>query len=82
MLTVGKHNIIHGQLVDKEKIVFPLLHIRLGLMKQFAKALDKDGACFQDISDTFPCLSKEKKKKMGIFDDPHIHQLIQDKNFA
>ena len=46
MLKVGKHDAIHEHLVDKEKIVFPLLHLRLGLMKQFVKALDKDGACF------------------------------------
>ena len=61
MLTVGKHNIIHEQLVDKEKIVFPPLNIRLDLMKQFVMTLDKDGACFQYISDVFPGLSKEKK---------------------
>ena len=30
MSTVGKHNVIHEQMVDKEKIVFPTLHIRLG----------------------------------------------------
>ena len=46
-------------------------------MKQFVKASDKDGACFQYISDAFPGLSEEKKK-MGIFDG----KLIQDKKFA
>ena len=61
MLTVGKHNIIHEQLVYKEKIVFPPLNIRLDLMKQFVMTLDKDGACFQYISNVFPGLSKEKK---------------------
>ena len=50
-------------------------------MKQFVKALDKDGACFQYISDAFPGLS-EKKKKMGNFDGPQIRQLNQDENFA
>ena len=68
MLTVGKHNIIHEQLVDKEKIAFPPLNISLCLMKQFVMTLDKDGACFQYISDVFPGLSKEKK--MGTFDGP------------
>ena len=63
MSTVGKHNVIHEQMVDKEKIVFPTLHVRLGQMRQFVKVLDKDGACFQYISDAFPGLSKEKKKK-------------------
>ena len=32
-------------------------------MQQFVKVLDKDGACFQYISDAFPGLSKEQKKK-------------------
>ena len=73
MLSVGKHNVIHKQLVDKEKIVSHPLHIRLGLMKQFVKALDKDRACFQYISDVFPGLSKEKKK-MGIFDGLQIRR--------
>ena len=40
-LKVGDKNAIHGQLVPREKIIFPPLHIKLGLMKQFAKALDK-----------------------------------------
>ena len=50
-------------------------------MKKFAKVLDKDGACFQYISDAFPGLTEEKKK-MVIFDRSQICQLIQDKNFA
>jgi len=37
-------NVINNPLVDREKIVFPPLHIKLGLIKQFTKALDKDGA--------------------------------------
>ena len=39
-LTVGGRNIINLHLVDREKIIFPPLHIKLGLMKQFVKALD------------------------------------------
>ena len=62
MLTVGEHNVIHEQLVDKEKILFALIHIRLSLMKQFVKAQDKDGAFFQYIPDVFSGLSEEKKK--------------------
>ena len=62
MLTIGKHNVINAQLVDTEKIVLPPLHIKSGLMKQMVKALDKDGACFQYISNAFPGLSEEKKK--------------------
>ena len=41
-----KRNVINDPLVDKDRILFPLLHIKLGLIKQFTKALDKDGDFF------------------------------------
>ena len=50
-------------------------------MKQFVKALDKEGHCFQYICSTFPGLSYEKVKA-GVFDGPHIRQLIKDQNFT
>ncbi|GBN07239.1 hypothetical protein AVEN_62713-1 [Araneus ventricosus] len=34
-------------LVDPKKVLLPPLHIRLGLMKQFVKALPKEGECFE-----------------------------------
>ena len=37
-LTPGAHNIIHQPLVLGEKVLFPTLHIKLGLAKQFVKA--------------------------------------------
>ena len=39
-------NVINNPLVDRDKILFPPLYIKLGLIKQFTIALDKDGACF------------------------------------
>ena len=42
-MIVGEKNIINEPLVVKEKIILPPLHIKLGLMKQFVKALNKDG---------------------------------------
>ena len=50
-------------------------------MKQFVKALNKDGDCFKYICKVFPRLSSEKLKA-GIFDKPQIRQLIKDKHFA
>ena len=46
-LTVGERNIINEPLVDHRQIIFPPLHIKLGLMKQFVKALDTAGNCFK-----------------------------------
>ena len=50
-------------------------------MKQFVKALDKDGDCFQYIYKSFPSLSNEKLKA-GIFDGPQIRQLMRDQIFC
>ena len=59
-LTVGEKNIIHQPLVEHEKIIFPPLHIKLGLTKQFVKALNVEGDCSQCICTTFPGLSYDK----------------------
>jgi len=50
-------------------------------MKQFVKALDKEGECFKYICKVFPRLSSEKVKA-GIFDGPQIRQLIKVQNFT
>ena len=79
-LKVGDKNVIHNQFVPHEKIIFPPLHVKLGLMKQFVRALDKTGQCFQYILSAFPGLSNEKLKA-GIFDGRQIRNLIKDPNF-
>ena len=50
-------------------------------MKQFIKALEKDGDCFQYICNSFPNLSNEKLKAR-IFDGPQIRQLMRDQKFC
>ena len=57
------------------------MHIKLGLMKQYVKSLDKSGKCFSYITRKFPALSSEKIKA-GIFDGPQIRRLIKDPNFT
>eukprot|EP00795_Rhopilema_esculentum_P009945 gene9945-18558_t len=73
-------NIINEPLVNRNRILFPPLHIKLGLIKQFTKALDKDGSCFQYLCQAFPGLTIEKLKA-GIFEGPQIRQLIRDPEF-
>ena len=75
-LVVGERNVINKPLVPQEKIILPPLHIKLGLMKQFVKALDQNGRCFKFICQKFPGLSTEKLKA-SIFDGPQIRQLIK-----
>jgi hypothetical protein len=80
-MDVGSKNVINEPLVDRDRIVFPPLHIKLGLIKQYVKSLDQSGACFAYIKKTFPGLSIEKIKA-GIFDGPQIRKLINDPNFT
>ena len=80
-LEVGTANVINEPLVPRDRIIFPPLHIKLGLMKQFVKALNKDGDCFKYICRQFPGLSIEKAKG-GIFDGPQIRTLMRDSDFT
>ena len=67
-------------MVDRDRIFFPPMHIKFGLIKLFTKALDKDGDCFTYLCQAFPVLTMEKLKA-GIFDGPQIWQLIRDPDF-
>ena len=71
-------NIINISLVDRDEILFPSLHIKLGLIKQFTKSQDKDGGCFTYLCHAFPGLTIEKLKTV-IFDSPQIraHQSLK-----
>ncbi|GFS88860.1 uncharacterized protein TNCV_3569571 [Trichonephila clavipes] len=79
-LKVGTKNVINTPLVSQDRIILPPLYIKLGIMKQFVKALDKSGECFNVLSRKFPRLSIETLKA-GIFDGLQIRQLVKDSNF-
>ena len=72
-------NILHEPLVERDRIILPPLHIKLGLIKQFVKALPHEGECFKYICRVFPQLTTEKLKA-GIFDGPQVRQLLKDSN--
>ena len=67
-------------LFDMNKVLLPPFHIKLGLMKNFVKALHKNGAAFQHLSTVFPGLSAAKLKE-GIFVRPQIREVLKDTNF-
>ena len=73
-------NIQAQPLVERSKIIFPPLHIKLGVMKQFVKAPNKEGACLKYIWGKFPGLTIEKLKA-GIFNGPQIRKLMNDHEF-
>jgi hypothetical protein len=80
-LIPGTKNVIHASLVDPQKVLLPPLHIKLGIMKQSVKALDKSGSCFQYLGRKFAALS-EAKVKEGMFDGSQIRQLMKDTAFT
>ena len=45
-LIPGSLNVLAPPLVERSKIVFLPPHVKLGIMKQFVKALEKNGDCF------------------------------------
>jgi hypothetical protein len=60
--TPGTKNVVQESLVDPCKMLLPPLHIKLGLMKNFMKALDRNGPAFSFLCEKFPRLSTEKIK--------------------
>ena len=80
-LIPGSLNVLALPLVERSKIVFPPLHTKLCIMKQFVKALEKDSDCFKYICMKFPGLTIEKLKA-GIFDGPQIRKLSNGSNFC
>ena len=73
-------NVPNNQIISRDKIVFPPLHIKLGLMKQLVKALRLDSECFYHLVYTFPALTYEKIKA-GVFHEPQIRTLVRDQEF-
>ena len=65
-------------LVLREKILLPTLHIKLGLAKQFVKALKSDSEAFKHVQAMFSKPS-EAKVKGGIFTGPQIWQMLDSK---
>jgi len=76
----GNSNIIHQPLVDRQSVILPPLHIKLGLMKQLVKALEKECVAFKYLGKKFPALSMAKIKE-GVFVGPQIRDLLNDNQF-
>jgi len=77
----GERNVLHCPLVPKEKILFPPLHIKLGLYKNFLKALEQDSAAFKRLYVIFPKLSSAKIQA-GVLNGPDIKKLQADTVFG
>ncbi|UYV79437.1 hypothetical protein LAZ67_17002609 [Cordylochernes scorpioides] len=80
IFTPGYKNIANLPLIDSENIYSPPLHIKLVLMKNFVKAIDRNASGFAYLKQKFSSIS-EAKIKEGIFVGPQIRELQQDGNF-
>ena len=67
-------------LVTRERIIFPPLHIKLVLFKQFEKALNKNSPIFSFLQAPFPYLSNAKVEK-GIFVGPQTQKVFLNDEF-
>lgn len=74
------NSVQENPLVDVNKVLLPPLHIKLGLMKNFVKAMDKNGTAFQHLCTLLPALSSAKLIE-GIFVRPQIQEVLKDKDF-
>ena len=73
----GEHSLKENPLVDMYKVLLPPIHIKLGLMDNFVKALHKNCAAFQHLFAVFPGLSVAKP----IFVWPQIREVLKDTDF-
>ena len=67
----GKKNIHYSPLVSSDKILLPLLHIKLGLMKNLVKAMNQNGEAFKCLNTKFPH-PRDAKIEEGTFVGPQI----------
>lgn len=77
---IGHHNVKNKPIVEPDRVLMPPLHIKLGLMKQFVKALPQDSEAFQYLKSFFSKLSKAKIKA-GIFVGPQIKKIMASEKF-
>jgi hypothetical protein len=72
-LELGTKNVQHLLLVESSNILLPPLHIKLGLMKKFVKAMDQTGPVFRCLTEKFPGINAAKFKE-GVFIAPQIRK--------
>ena len=71
-LNTNEKNVIAEPFVDPKDVLLPPLHIKLGLMKNFVKGMNKEGQAFRYLRNKFPKIIDGKVKE-GIFVGPQIH---------
>jgi len=73
-------NVKNQPLVELSKILFPSMHLKLGVTTNSVKAMNQEEAAFTYLREKFPRLS-EAKLKEGISFGSQIWDLIKDEYF-
>lgn len=76
---IGFDSVINKPLVDLEDVLLPPLHIKIGLVAQFIKALSPDGFGFKFIANILNYKSKAKLEA-GQLDGTEIRKLFKHSN--
>ena len=79
--SVVTYSVKHQPLVDLNDVYLPPLHIKLGLMKNFVKAMDLHGEGFKYLKELFGAEKSDEKLKAGIFVGPETRKLMVDDGF-
>ena len=83
---IGEGSIQRSNLAEREDIILPPLHIKLGLIKSFIVRLQKrqkneeSHEIFHHLKTIFPHLSTSKIEA-GVFAGPEVRTLLKDKEF-
>ena len=76
----GTINVENQPLVEPSKILLLSMHLKLGLIKNFVKAVNQEEAAFTYSWEKFPRLS-EAILKEGVLFGPQIRDIIIDEFF-
>jgi len=79
-LEPGIMNVENQPLEEPSKFLLPSMHLKLGLMKNFVRAMNQEETAFTYLREKFPRLSGVKLKE-GIFIGSQIRDLINDEYF-
>lgn len=77
-MTLGLKNVMQEPLVDRAKVLLPLLHIKPVIVIQFVRLWT--GNCFRYMWQMF-CTMTHNKLKAGIVTVFQIHKLLTDSLF-
>lgn len=75
-----KFNVINEPLVNKNNVIIPPLHIKLGLMSSLIKTIKTNQNAINELAKLFPRTSRAKLEN-GVFTGPQITKIIKSQAF-